>query len=124
MNHSHLRKATSVARKIISDCLTEKRYRIHADGQRYLNLKNIRLIHIIEDLIHDLAKYHIFELPSISNSPTTQIKYQYIITYTEPDVSIHIKFSPRDTEPPIVYLGFHSHNTGHAPLPQIPLIED
>lgn len=111
---------------MILQCLRDDRYRIHDDGIRYLNLKAIRAQYIIDDLIEDLALYHIFELPpqTTNQNKNTGPKYQYAISYTAPDITIHIKFSPKNTDPPIIYLGFHSHNTGHAPLPQIPLNPD
>ena len=114
------KKATASVRLLILESLRNERYRIHSDGQRYLNLKNIRAHHIIEDLIDDLELYHLFELPPQGNQQTN-IKFQYVITYSNPELSIHIKISPTESNPPIIYLGFHSHNTGHAPLPQIPI---
>lgn len=115
------KKATATTRQMIIECLQRDRYRIHPDGQRYLDLKGIRARYIIEDLIQDLSQYNLFELPQQPNNKDKQaaIKYQYIISYTEPDVTIHVKMSPKDNQPPLIYLGFHSHNTGHAPLPQI-----
>jgi hypothetical protein len=44
-----------------------------------------------------------------------------VISYTNPEISIHIKISPTADDPPILYLGFLSHNTGYAPLPQVPI---
>jgi hypothetical protein len=113
-------KATASVRLLILDCLREERYRIHADGQRYLNVKGIKTQYVIEDLIEDLDLYHLFEVPPQS-TVQTKMKYQYVICYTVPEVSVHIKISPTDDDPPTLYLGFHSHNTGYAPLPQIPI---
>lgn len=114
------KKATASVRLLILECLRDERYRIYPDGQRYLNVKGIKTQYVIEDLIGDLDQYHLFEVPPQS-SIQTKIKYQYVISYTNPEVSIHIKISTTDDDPPILYLGFHSHNTGYAPLPQLPI---
>jgi hypothetical protein len=67
-------KATASVRLLILDWLREERYRIHADGQRYLNVKGIKTQYVIEDLIVDLDLYHLFEVPPQS---TVQTKMKY-----------------------------------------------
>lgn len=104
---------------MIVDCLRDGRYRFYPDGQRYLNLKEIRTRHIIEDLIEEIEDFHIFELPSQGGQKQTRQKYQYVIEYNDPDLFVHVKMTPDDHEPPTVFLGFHSHNTGFDPLPHI-----
>ena len=120
MKQPQPKKANAEVRQLILKSLKDDRYRIHPDGQRYLDVKNIRVQFVIEDLIDDLETYHLFELPPQTQQPTS-LKYQYVISYSDPAVTIHIKISPTENNPPIIYLGFHSHNTGHAPLPQIPI---
>jgi len=142
------KKAAASIRRLIVECLKDKRYRIYSDGQRYLNIKDIRVKHIIEDLVDEIEHYHIFELPiqkhiiedlvdkiehyHIFELPiqsgtkpqkgkaTPRQKYQYVIEYKNPTLHVHVKMTPDAEDPPTVFLGFHSHNTGFAPLPQIP----
>lgn len=123
MNRPLPKKAATEIRLLIVDCLKNKRYRIYPDGQRYLNLKDIRVKHIIEDIIDEIENYHIFELPIQpgSQSKNSKQKYQYIIEYKDPELFVHVKMTPNDHDPPTVFLGFHSHNTGFAPLLQIPI---
>jgi len=108
---------------MIVDCLRDERYRIYADGQRYLNLKEIRAKHIIEDLIEEIEDFHIFELPQQGGQKQTTQKYQYVIEYNNPDLFVYVKMTPDDHEPPTVFLSFHSHNTGFDPLPRIAVQE-
>ncbi|MFK7912098.1 MAG: hypothetical protein AB8F34_16080 [Akkermansiaceae bacterium] len=117
MNRPLAKKAVAPLRQLIVDCLKDDRYRIYPDGQRYLDLKEIRAKHIIEDLIEEIEQYHIFELPT---EPGSKQKYQYVIEYKNPTLLVHVKMTPDSEDPPTVFLGFHSHNTGFAPLPQIP----
>jgi predicted DNA-binding protein len=118
------KKAATTIRLMIVDCLRDGRYRIYADGQRYLSLKEIRARHIIEDLIEEIEDFHIFELPAQGVQKQTRQKYQYVIEYNNPDLFVHVKMTPDDHEPPTVFLGFHSHNTGFDPLPRITAEED
>lgn len=126
MNRPLPKKAAASIRQLIIDCLTDNRYRIYPDGQRYLNLKDIRVKHIIVDLIDEIENYHIFELPIQAGSlpKNSREKYQYVIEYKNPELFVHVKMTPDDHDPPTVFLGFHSHNTGAKPLPQIPLNPD
>jgi len=120
------KKAAASIRRLIVECLKDKRYRIYSDGQRYLNIKDIRVKHIIEDLVDEIEHYHIFELPiqpgtkPQKGKATPRQKYQYVIEYKNPTLHVHVKMTPDAEDPPTVFLGFHSHNTGFAPLPQIP----
>ena len=117
------KKAAAAIRQLIVDCLKDNRYRVYSDGQRYLNIKDIRVKHIIEDLIYEIENYHIFELPTQPGSlpKNSRQKYQYVIKYNNPELFVHVKMTPADCDPPTVFLGFHSHNTGAKPLPQNPL---
>lgn len=126
MNRPLPKKAAAAIRQLIIDCLKDKRYRIYPDGERYLDLKNLLPKYIIEDLIEEIEQYHIFELPPQGEArpkkgshPPRQ-KYQYVIEYKNPELFVHVKITPNDEDPPTVFLGFHSHNTGFAPLPHIP----
>lgn len=127
MNRPLPKKAANATRFLIAKCLKNDRYRRHPDGMRYLNLKNIRVKHIIGDLIDEIGQYHIFELPPQGKNKPSKTrgappqKYQYVIQYQNPNLLIYVKMTPSDEDPPTIFLGFHSHNTGHTPLPQLPI---
>lgn len=116
------RIANEKTRKAILDALCENRYRIYSDGQRYLNHKGIRTGPLIKELIECLTQFEIFELQK-RNSGDRQ-KYQFVIRYEDPEILIHVKFVPMEDDPPLIFLGFHTHNTGYAPLPLILIPDD
>jgi len=112
--------ASATIRTQIIDCLKKPRgYRIYDQDQRYLDRKGLVPVKVVEDLISHFETYEIFELPK--NNPQAPQKYQYVIPYDDPKLLIHVKITPMDRKPPIVFLGFHEHNTGYAPLPKIPI---
>ena len=114
------RKATAETRELIIGCLKRPNgYRVREDGQQYLDRKGLNTVAVVEDLVRHFEKYELFELPK--QRPSDRQKYQYVIPYDDPKLLIHVKITPMDREPPVVYLGFHTHNTGYAPLPQIPI---
>ena len=113
-------KASSEIREKIIDCLKRPNgYRIYEEGERYLDRRGLNGVKVIGDLIHHFETYELFELPK--HNPSDRQKYQYVIPYDDPKLLIHVKITPMDRKPPVVYLGFHAHNTGYAPLPQIPI---
>ncbi len=117
---SGYQKAPASVRKQILACLRDPDgWRVYDDGQRYLDLHGLDASVVIEDLADDLDAFEIFILPK--SHPTQRQKFQYVIRYSDPDLFIHVKMTPTDFDPPLVYLGFHPHNIPGPPLPQIPL---
>jgi len=106
-------------RREIASCLRDGCFRIYPDGQRYLDLHGLVAEAVVDDLANEIERFEIFRLPQ--QSPGARKKYDYVIRYDEPELFIHVKMTPMKGEPPIIFLGFHSHNIPGLPLPQIPL---
>ncbi len=106
-------------RLIILTCLRDENYFIYPDGQRHLNNVGIRASYIIEDLIAELEEYELFKFPASPYS--TKEKFDYVIPYDDSPFLVYVKMTPEDTDPPFLYLTFHSHNIPGKPLPRIPL---
>ena len=100
-------------REEVLDALTQKQYFIYPDGRRYLedvgfDPAEFIVGHLIDYLREDKALYVLPENPS---------KCQCCLTYVD-DLVIHVKLTPKaETRGCFVCLAFHSHNTGHPPLP-------
>ena len=92
-------------------------------SRHYLDLWGLKESALCEELCAHLQKYELYYLPK--GQSYERQKYQFVMPYLsgEPETSvlIHIKMTPRDERISAVQLSVHDHNTGHAPLPLIPL---
>jgi hypothetical protein len=113
MNQPERRKVPMGVREEVLDALTQKRYFIYPDGRRYLedvgfDPAEFIVGQLIDYLREDKALYVLPENPS---------KCQCCLSYAD-DLVIHLKLTPKaETGGCFVRLAFHSHNTGHPPLP-------
>jgi hypothetical protein len=113
MKQPESRKVSLEVRQRVLEALTQKKYFIYPDGRRYLedvgfDPAEFIVGHLIDYLLEDKALYVLPDNPS---------KCQCCLTY-EGDLIIHVKLAPKvDTGGCFVRLSFHSHNTGHQPLP-------
>jgi hypothetical protein len=117
------RFAASTVREKITAALRDRRRRFigHDDhtSRNYLDKWGISADGLFADLAADLKKFQLYLKPN-----TTPQRYQYVLPYPEEDglpaLLIHITLSAKG-EPPRVKVAVHPHNTGHAPLPRVPI---
>jgi len=113
MNQPERRKVSIGLRQEVLNALIQRNFFIYPDGRRYLedvgfDPAEFIVTHLIDYLREDKALYVLPENPS---------KCQCCLTYDD-DLVIHIKLAPKvDSGGCFVRLAFHSHNTGHPPLP-------
>lgn len=120
--------ASEEIRLAIIDALRdEHRRRMRRDDHQtrnYLILWGINAKTLYQDLADDL-EYN--ELHYLNPESGADAKYQHLLFYEEidgyPEVTVHIKMS-RKGEPPVILVSVHSHNTGYAPMPMIPIQPD
>lgn len=88
-------------------------------SRNYLDKWGITADGLFAELAADLKKYQLYLKPN-----TTPPRYQYVLPQPGADglcaLLIHITLSPKG-EPPRVKVAVHPHNTGHAPLPRVPI---
>lgn len=119
--------APSTVREQIIECLRFpwKRSFSRDDhrSRQYLDNWGLKEKALYEDLSLHLEQYELYLLPKgqASERQKYQIVMPYLLGETQATVSIHIKMTPRDERVSAVRLSVHDHNTGHAPLPLIPL---
>lgn len=115
------RIASSEIRKTILLALEERRYHIYHSSRQYLEAKCLRETALVSELIEQLHAFEIFELPK--RNPGDPQKFQVVLRHVGPSLLIHVKIVPKEEETAalVILLGFHPHNTGYPPLPQIPV---
>lgn len=113
------RPASASIREQIAQSLQAGRYRVYADGQRYLDYHGLNTKTVVADLAQEIERFEIFELPI--QEPGARRKYDYVIRYDDPVLLVYAKMTPVGEPPPMVFLTFHSHNIPGPPLPKIPI---
>jgi hypothetical protein len=117
------RFATSSVREKITAALRDRRRRFldanDNTSRNYLEKWGITADGLFAELAADLKKFQLYLKPN-----TTPQRYQYVLPYPEEDglpaLLIHITLSAKG-DPPRVKVSVHPHNTGHAPLPRVPI---
>lgn len=120
------RTTSEEIRLLILECLRDEKRRFldaNSSSRTWLNTWGIRQKAFFEELIQDLGNYQLFFKPK--NKPSDHQKYQYVMRWDECEngLLIHITLSPKG-DPPRVMIALHKHNTGHAPLPLIPINQE
>lgn len=117
------RFAASTVREKIAAALRDRKRRFldanDSTSRNYLERCGITADGLFADLAADLKKFQLYLKPN-----TAPQRYQYVLPYPEEDglpaLLIHITLSAKG-EPPRVKVAVHPHNTGHAPLPRVPI---
>ena len=117
------RIAASTVREKITAALRDRKRRFmdanDSMSRNYLEKWGITADGLFADLAADLTKFQLYLKPN-----TTPQRYQYVLPSPGEDglpaALIHITLSAKG-EPPRVKVAVHPHNTGHAPLPRVPI---
>jgi len=104
--------SAEVVSKVL-EALERGNYRLRDDGFRYVRfVLHMTLKGVVEEVIDYLrGGCRLYTLPSDAK------KYQGVLRLDD-NLHVHFKIDPRrDDEPWFLWLNFHGHNTGYAPLP-------
>lgn len=102
----------------ILDALQSRKYRLRDDGLGYVrDMLGWTQQGIIEEVILYLRDgKRLYHLPS--NHPSDSKKFQGVLRLDN-NIYVHFKIDPKkENQPWFLFLNFHNHNTGFAPLPE------
>ena len=115
MNQPERREVSALQKASVLQALKDSDgYIIYKNGRDYLRRLGFDPIRVaVDDLVDYLESgYRLYVLP---DDPR---KFQCCLRY-EDNLIIHVKIVPAEQDERLmVFLGFHSHNTGNTPLPQ------
>jgi len=114
MNQPETRRTSEETRANVLQALKNEDYLIYPEGVRFLEGVGFTPAEfIVGDLIEYLEKNK-----ALYVLPEDLTKYQCCIGYAD-SLLIHVKLTSKiKSNGCFVRLGFHRHNTGHAPLPE------